>query len=225
MLTNLAGSKKQKHKMWLPQACIHTQINVWIHEQINFTPVGKQDKEYLLLATLRYGNDLPCLSSLRLWVNYRSKWGWRRRHCASQVGHTLSCTEEPVDWMIKSGNTLKVINSGITQPCRSNFHPIPGIMRFRVGCYKWRRMGRWSNILLLLRGSPLASVSTQLCSGPSIQKKTTMGKTMRETAEKVRQDGKQRSKQSKGLCDLSERWKTVRKLEFLSICSSVAQWK
>lgn len=142
-----------------------------------------------------------------------------------KVSHTLSCTEQPVDWMIKSGNTLKVINSGITQPCRSYFHPIPGIMRFRVGCYKWRRMVWWSNILLLLRGSPLASVSTQLCSGPSIQKKTTMGKTMRETVEKVRQDGKRRSKQTKGLRDLSERWKTVRTLEILSICSSVAQWK
>lgn len=120
-----------------------------------------------------------------------------------KVSHMLSCTEQPVDWMIRFGNTLNGINSGITQTCRSNFHPIPGIMRFRVGCYKWRRIVRWANILLLLRGSPLASLSTQLCSGPSIQKKTTMKKTIRETAENVRQDGKQSSKQTKRLSDLS----------------------
>lgn len=52
---------------------------------------------------------------------------------------------------------------------------------------KWRQMILWANILLLLRGSPLASVSTQLCSVPRIQRETKDEKNW-ETAERVRKE-------------------------------------
>lgn len=41
---------------------------------------------------------------------------------------------------------------------------------------QWRQIVLWANVLLLLRGSPLASVSTQLCSVPRIQRETKDGK-------------------------------------------------
>lgn len=67
------------------------------------------------------------------------------------------------------------------------------------GMLQWRQMVLWANILLLLRGSPLASVSTQLCSVPRIQRETKDEKKLRETAERVRQETEQQTSQS-ALC-------------------------
>lgn len=45
-------------------------------------------------------------------------------------------------------------------------------MGFWGGMLQWRQIVLWANVLLFLRGSPLASVSTQLCSVPRIQRET-----------------------------------------------------
>lgn len=52
------------------------------------------------------------------------------------------------------------------------FHPIQKIYGVEGGMLLWNWVNLWADILLFLRGSPLASVSTQLCSVPRIQRET-----------------------------------------------------
>lgn len=83
-----------------------------------------------------------------------------------------------------------------------------------------------ANILLLLRGSPLASISTQLCSGPSIQKKTKMKKKKMRDSRKseARQKTEQQTNQKTQIYALSvEDGKAVKNFKFLSMFSTIAQ--
>lgn len=144
------------------------------------------------------------LVKFSLWVNTRSKWGWEEehkvpwyggqpiRHCTGQ-SHTLmhwtafwlddhffrECRERHSLW---DNATMQVINTFIQS---SGF--MGGVWG---GMLQWRQVVcLWANILLLLRGSPLASVSTQLCSVPRIQKGNQRWNNW-ETAERVRQKKK-----------------------------------
>lgn len=99
---------------------------------------------------------------------------WRPAKETLHRSVTHSCTGQPCDWMINSaGNAQNGKKSGIMQPCKSKTLSSNPDARWgsQVGL-QWRQMVLWANILLLLRGSPLASVSTQLCSGPRFQRET-----------------------------------------------------
>lgn len=196
---------------------MHTQTNAWIHEHTHYHPhlwnsEMKVRVFHVSLSRLWQWTVLLVNPKFSQWVNTKSKWGWREEHKAPWYGgqrkrHCIGQSHTLMHWtafwlddqFFRECPEWHNLWDNATMQVIITFIQSRGFMGVWGGMLQWRQMVLWANILLLLRGSPLASVSTQLCSVPRIQRETKDEKKLRETAERVRQETEQQTSQS-ALC-------------------------
>lgn len=137
--------------------------------------------ECFMKATLIHGMESSCLSNLKALKELISdhnreggraasqhRWPWCMKASKTTLHRSVTHSHAPGGLLIGWGGLQRVTeddtNFRMMQPCKPNaFIQSRNVL--------WNRVNLGADILLLLRGSPLASVSTQLCSAPRVETK------------------------------------------------------